>query len=89
MVNIKLIEMREKVKEEIQYIPKGNFYQNMLRQVYFSLRLHSLGKKVKDKKKYPDDKNRILKLAIENVKQYTAKQGIEFKSNYDRNHFKI
>lgn len=88
-INIKLIEMREKVKEELEYIPRGNFYQNMLRQMYWTIRLISLGKKVKDKKEYPDDKNKILKSAIENIKQYTIKKGVEFKPNYDRNYFKI
>ena len=40
-----LKEMRETVKEELKFIPRRNFDQNMLRQAYWSLRLHSLGKK--------------------------------------------
>lgn len=46
MDNIKkLNEMRRQVKEELDHIPRRNFNQNMLRQVYWSLRLHSIGKK--------------------------------------------
>ena len=41
----KLKEMRETVKEELKFIPRRNFDQNMMRQAYWSLRLHSLGKK--------------------------------------------
>lgn len=41
----KLKEMREIVKKELVHIPRKNFDQNMLRQAYWSLRLHSLGKK--------------------------------------------
>jgi len=41
----KLKEMRETVKEELKFIPRRNFDQNMLRQAYWSLRLHSLGER--------------------------------------------
>lgn len=42
---MKLNQMREKVKGELSHIPRWDFNQNMLRQAYWSLRLHSLGKK--------------------------------------------
>ena len=38
--------MREVVKKELIHIPRRDFDQNMFRQAYWSLRLHSLGKKV-------------------------------------------
>lgn len=41
----KLKDMRETVKEELKFIPRRNFNQNMMRQAYWSLRLHSLGEK--------------------------------------------
>jgi len=41
----KLNEMRKKVKEELDHIPRRDFSQNMLRQAYWSLRLHSIGKR--------------------------------------------
>lgn len=42
----KLNEMRKQVKEELDHMPRRDFDQNMLRQAFWSLRLHSLGKKV-------------------------------------------
>jgi len=41
----RLKDMREVVKKELIHIPRRNFDQNMFRQAYWSLRLHSLGKK--------------------------------------------
>ncbi|MCD6559326.1 MAG: hypothetical protein J7K57_05575 [Palaeococcus sp.] len=40
----KLKEIRGKVKEELDHIPRGNEAQNMLRMVYWNARLNSLGK---------------------------------------------
>ena len=45
----KLNEMRKQVKEELNHIPRGDLNQNILRQAYWSLRLHSLGRKAKTK----------------------------------------
>tara|TARA_Y100000310_G_C20422813_1_gene687486 strand:- start:3 stop:263 length:261 start_codon:yes stop_codon:yes gene_type:complete len=85
MISLKLIEMRNKVKEELEYIPTGDIKQNMLRQIYFTIRMNSLGKKAK----YPNDKKRILRIAIEHEKEYLKKKGEIFKPNYDKNYFKI
>lgn len=85
MINIKLMEMRNKVKEEIEHIPKGDFKQNMLRQLYFSIRMNSLGKKAK----YPDNRNEVLKIAIEHEVDYWKKEGETFIPKYDRPYFKI
>ena len=46
----------------------------------------SLGKKA-DKEKYPNDKNRILKMSIEMIKKWAKEDKIDFKPNYDRNFF--
>jgi len=43
----KAIEMRKKVKSELEHIPRGSFPQNFLRQAYSAMRLQSLGKKAK------------------------------------------
>lgn len=88
MVSKKLIEMREKVREELNYIYKGDLYQNMLRGDYFNLRMHSLSKKA-DKTKYPDDKNKILKIAIETVTKWAKNNGVNFQPQFDKNYFKI
>ena len=77
--------MREQVKKEIDYIPRGSFYQNLLRQSYSSFRMASLGKKAQ----FPNDKNEVLKLAIKNITEYAKKEGINFKAEYDKNFFRI
>lgn len=43
----RLKQMREKVKEELDGIPRGNISQNDLRQIYWAMRTHYLGKKVR------------------------------------------
>lgn len=78
------MEMRNKVKEELEHISKGDLKQNMLRQVYFTIRMNSLGKKAK----YPNDRNKILELAIENVKNYWKEQGENFNPQYDKKYFR-
>jgi hypothetical protein len=83
MLSIKLIKMREQVKKEVEHIPKGDLYQNLLRQSYATFRMASLGKKGK----YPNDKNEILRLAIQNMEEYTKKEGMAFTPNYDRRFF--
>lgn len=85
MISQKLFDMRKKAKEELEHIYKGNIYQNMLRHHYFNLRMHSLG----GKSKHPDDKNKILKLAFEMIKEWAKKQGVDFKPQYDKNFFRI
>lgn len=79
--------MREKAKEELRHIYKGDIYQNMLRNYYFNIRMASLGKKA-DKEKYPDDKNKILKLCIEAVNKWANKDNVDFKPQYDKTFFK-
>jgi len=46
----KLKQMREKVMRELEHIPDWPKPQKDLRMVYWSLRMHSLGKKQKLKK---------------------------------------
>ena len=69
MFSKKLFEMREKVKDELNHIYKGDIYQNMLRNYYFNIRMASLGKKAY-KEKYPDDKDKILEMCINSVRKW-------------------
>jgi hypothetical protein len=50
MVNNKLKQMREIVLAELKHIPDWPVHQGELRMQYWSLRMHSLGKKVKIRK---------------------------------------
>lgn len=61
----KLKEMRETVKEELKFIPRRNFDQNMMRQAYWSLRLHSLS----DKVDRPKSKEEVLVQATKLVRK--------------------
>ncbi len=88
MISTKLFDMREKVKEELKHIYKGDIYQNMLRNYYFNLRMASLGKKA-DKEEYPDNKNKILKMCIEAVTKWAKKDNIDFKPQLEKAYFKI
>ncbi len=88
MISTKLFEMREKVKQELQHIYKGDIYQNMLRNYYYNLRMASLGKKA-IKNKYPNDKNKILRLSITAVNKWAKENNINFKPNFDDKFFKI
>ncbi len=81
----KLIGIREKVKKELEHIPKGDVYQNWIRQLYFNLRMSSLGKK----SKYHDDKNEILKIAIKDALKFAKENKGYFIPKYDKNFFKI
>jgi len=76
----KLKGMREQVKEELNHIPRGNLNQNMLRQIYWSLRMHSLGKKGAEK-----SKEEVLVEATKLVR----KDDPSFHPKFDKSFFKI
>ena len=80
--------MREKVKEELNHIYKGDLYQNMLRNYYFNLRMSSLGKKA-DKEEYPDNKNKILKMCIEAINKWAKEDNVNFKPQFDKGFFRL
>lgn len=85
MINTKVIEMRNLIKEEVAHIPRGNLHQNLLRQFYATIRLNSLGSKAK----YPNNKNECLRISIENMKDYAKKEGKTFEPQYVKNFFKL
>lgn len=57
--------MREKVKEELKGIPRGDYAQNELRMYYWPLRMNSLSKKAKTKK----TRKQIFTECVEQVKK--------------------
>lgn len=70
-------EMREKIKEELEYIPQGSFDQNMLRAYYNGMRARDLSQN-------PECPARdTLNKAIEAIK----KEKPDFSPMYDRNFF--
>lgn len=77
----KLIEMRVKVKSELEHIPKGNFIQNELRMFYWSDRMRSLGKKAKSEK----TKEEVLRESID----FLRKDHQDFEPDYDKKFFKM
>jgi hypothetical protein len=81
LMNEKLKEMREQVKDEIDHIRRGDYVQNELRMIYWSLRMNSLGKKAKAK----ETKESILEIAVEEV----MKDHPDFKPQYDSDFFKL
>ena len=78
-MNESLKAMREQVMAEMKYIPRGNYAQNMLRMIYWPLRMNSLGKKAKT----VETKESILKKAIEE----TRKTYPDFSPKYDDHFF--
>jgi len=62
---MKLMEMRAKVRKELESFPKGDEDQNMFRMVFWTLRMNSLGKKPKYK-----TKDEVIRAAIKTVRKY-------------------
>lgn len=77
----KLKKMRDDVKGELKHIPKGDFWQNQLRQVYWGVRMNSLGKKAQIKY----TKEEALRESI----GYVKKNYSSFIPQYDKIFFKI
>lgn len=78
---LRIKRMREQVKEELESIPRGNLDQNMIRQGYWALRTHNLGKKVKS----PLSKEETLIQAVKLVQ----KDNPNFCPKFDENFFDI
>jgi len=78
-LSAKLKTMRQIVLEELEHIPKGNDAQNELRLIYFNRRMHSLGRKAKEKK---TAKN-VLAESIARIKEEYP----NFEPEYDKEFF--
>jgi len=75
----KLKQMREKVLEELNHIPKGALPQGELRAMYWMQRMHSLGKKTT-----------IVQTAKEVIEKciiYLKKDYSNFEFKYDKEFF--
>jgi len=77
----KLKEMRNQVKQELDYIPRGDLPQNEMRMIYWLMRMNSLGKKAKGN----ETKEGILKNAIEDVRKTYS----DFEPKYDKSFFNV
>jgi hypothetical protein len=75
---MKLTKMRTQVKEEMNNIPRGDLNQNMFRQAYWSLRLHSLGKKAKNE----ESKEDVLVKAVGIVRHSNKEFSPKFNDNF-------
>ena len=79
---LKLRKMREQVKEELNFIPRGDSDQNTLRQLYWTFRMRSLGKKPYEYK----DKSRgeILQICISMIRDEYP----DFEAKYNKKFFR-
>jgi len=59
--------MREQIKKELEGIPRGNMDQNMVRQAYWGIRSHNLGKRVSE----PLSKEETLAEAVKIIQKDT------------------
>ena len=74
-----LKQMREKVLRELEHIPKTSASQGELRAVYWTKRMHSLGKKAKSNQTASE----VLQESIKSLEKDYA----DFKFDYDKEFF--
>lgn len=80
-ITMTLKEMREKALEELEHIPRHpKPAQSYLRAIYFTSRMHSLGKKAKEEQ----TASQVLQECIDFLK----KEHPEFEFRYDQAFFK-
>ena len=75
--------MRKQVQEEMMYIPRGDGTQNTLRQLYWTFRMRSLGKKPFEYK--GKTKEEVLKSCITMIQEEEP----DFEPKYDKTVFKM
>ena len=75
----KLKRMREKVKKELEHIPRGSLTQNELRMLYWMMRMNSLGEKATTKK--------TAKEILEECITYLRKDHPAFEFQYNKEFF--
>ena len=73
--------MRKQVQEELEHISRGDSDQNTLRQLYWTLRMRSLGKKPEYRGK---TKEEILEICIKMVQEEEP----DFEPKYDKTYFR-
>jgi hypothetical protein len=67
------------VLDELEHIPRGEDVQNELRLIYFNRRMHSLGRKARERKTAKD----VLMESITRIKEDHP----NFEPEYDREFF--
>jgi len=80
---LKLRNMRKQVQREMEFIPRGNSDQNTLRQLYWTFRMRSLGKKPFEYR--GKTKEEILKNCIMMIKEEEP----DFEPKYDKTVFRM
>jgi len=80
---LKLRNMRKQVQREMEFIPRGNSDQNTLRQLYWTFRMRSLGKKPFEYR--GKTKEEILKICIMMIKEEEP----DFEPKYDKTVFRM
>jgi len=71
--------MREKVKNEMLYIPRGDGPQMDFRMLYWKMRMHSLGKKAAGKEAKAD--------VIRSAERRLQKQYPDYRPQYNKEYF--
>lgn len=76
----KLKQMRNKVLEELEHIPKRPYPQGELRSYYWGMRMHSLSDKTLDKK--------TAKEVLQDGISFLKKDYPDFEFSYDQEFFR-
>jgi len=74
----KVIEMRKKVKSELEHIPKGSLPQNILRSAYSAMRMHSLGKKAAKEMTRKEVFEQSVDIVKKNYPDFTPTCNVDF-----------
>jgi len=80
--------MREKVLEELEHIPSTPKPQKDLRMIYWSRRMHSLGKKAEGNK----SARQVLDECVNFLREYGGSfllKGSDYEFLYDKDFFKL
>jgi len=80
---LKLRSMRKQVQKEIEDIPRGDSDQNTLRQLYWTYRMRSLGKKPFEYR--GKTKEEILRICITMIQEEEP----DFEPKYDKTVFRM
>ena len=80
--------MRDQVKEELEHIPSSPKPQKDLRMVYWSRRMHSLGKKADGHKSARQVLDECVKFLNEQGGSFLP-EGSDYEFLYDKDFFKL
>ena len=80
---LRLRDMRKQVQREMEFVPRGNSDQNTLRQLYWTFRMRSLGKKPFEYR--GKTKEEILRICIMMIQEEEP----DFEPKYDKTVFRM